>query len=82
MDENDCFCGVPTPEDGRRLGLDIIAPVPVCLVLAHLVVDGLSGRDIGRSFVDQRGVPYQCPCNSTYISNACCGNEDGMVWTD
>ncbi|KAL8895582.1 MAG: hypothetical protein Q9192_003547 [Flavoplaca navasiana] len=47
-DGNDCFCGIPSQEDGKRLGLDILAPVPVCLVLAHLAIEGLSGRDVER----------------------------------
>lgn len=89
--QEDCFCGLPSPKDARTLGLDPISPVTVCLVLA-LAASGISGRDVpmvddgvatstpALQYLDERGEPYQCPCNSTYISNECCGAKDGMVW--
>ncbi|KAL8731382.1 MAG: hypothetical protein Q9166_003474 [cf. Caloplaca sp. 2 TL-2023] len=66
-DGNGCFCGIPSPEDSRILSLDPVAPVPVCLVLAHLLGGGLSGRDIDTTqtrYLDQSGEPYLWPCNS------------------
>lgn len=77
--DGQCFCAVPSPQDARTLGLDVVAPVPVCLVLAGLAVESLAGRD-ERKYLDERGMEYQCPCNSTYTAPVCCGSSDGMVW--
>lgn len=77
--EDECFCAIPSPQDARTLGLDPVAPVSVCLVLA-LAITGLSGRDGGRGYLDERGEAYQCRCNATYVSNECCGAKDGIVW--
>lgn len=80
--EDDCFCAIPSAQDAKTLGLDPVAPVSVCLVLA-LAITGISGRDDSSSrYLDGRGEPYQCPCNVTYISNECCGKRDGMVWVE
>lgn len=83
---DDCFCAIPSPQDARTLGLDVVAPVSVCLVLA-LAVGGISGRDdgdgvVGRRYLDERGVAYRCPCNGTFVSSECCGRRDGMVWVE
>ncbi|KAI9856231.1 MAG: hypothetical protein M1824_005540 [Vezdaea acicularis] len=32
----------------------------------------------GRSLVEE----WACACNGTYVSQACCGSESGMVWGD
>lgn len=34
------------------------------------------------SLLDKRGELAPCPCNSTYVSHACCDARDGMVWED
>ncbi|KAI9715711.1 MAG: hypothetical protein M1828_000726 [Chrysothrix sp. TS-e1954] len=34
----------------------------------------------GSSLVGKRDQPDLCPCNSTYVSEGCCGVQDGMVW--
>ena len=73
-----CLCAIPSPKDSRTLGLDPISPKTICLALA-LVISGISGRDIPQ-YLDERGTPYQCACNSTYISSDCCGSSNGMVW--
>ena len=45
-DANDqCLCAVPSPQDAKTLRLDVVAPVPVCLVLVGLAVGSLAGRD-------------------------------------
>ena len=74
-----CFCAVPSPQDARTLGLDVIAPVPVCLVLAGLAVSSLAGRDEIK-YLDEQGLEYECPCNSTFTHTACCSSKDGTVW--
>ena len=38
---DECFCAIPSRQDGKTLGLDPIAPVSVCLVLA-LAITGIS----------------------------------------
>ena len=73
----DCVCALPSPQDSRTLGLDPVAPVPVCLVLAAL--SGFGKRDEWGGNLDERGELYQCPCNSTFISDRCCGSRDGVV---
>ncbi len=77
----DCFCGVPSPQDIRKLGLDPVVPPLVCLVLALSTVGTIGGRDYSKTpYVDEREEPYQCPCNSTYLSNECCGKPDGLLY--
>lgn len=71
--EDGCFCALPSPQDSRRLGLDPVAPMAVCLALVHAAVSGgIMGREVGR-FVDERGEMYRCLCNETYVSHECCG---------
>lgn len=77
--DDHCFCAVRSPQDARTLGLDVVAPVPVCLVLAGLAVTSLAGRDVIK-YLDERGLEYECPCNGTYTHTACCGSKDGTVW--
>ena len=73
-----CLCALPSPKDSRTLGLDPITPKTICLALA-LAITGISGRDVPQ-YLDERGSPYQCACNSTYIASECCGSVDGRVW--
>ena len=74
-----CFCALPSLEDIRKLGLDPVAPVAVCLALMYKVNKGLSGRDVER-YVDQEGQNYRCLCNATLVAEECCGARDGMVY--
>jgi len=76
--KDSCICALPSPKDSRSLGLDPISPKTICLALA-LAITGISGRDVPQ-YLDERELPYQCACNSTYISNDCCGSNDGRVW--
>lgn len=70
-----CSCAMPSPADTRTLGLDPVAPVAVCLVLALTTISSpLNGRGVPQ-YVDERGLAYQCRCNSTYTSNECCGSS-------
>ncbi len=55
------------------------APVPVCLVLAHVVANASHGRNADVQYLDELGMPYQCPCCATFVSNGCCGSKDGVV---
>ena len=77
--EHGCFCGIPSSKGSRALGLDLVAPVPVCLVLAHVVANASHGRNADVQYLDERGMPYQCPCSATSVSNRCCGSKDGVV---
>lgn len=81
VEESDpgCFRGIPSPRDSRVLGFDPIVPVPVCLVLAHVVTNGFNGRDNVIRYIDEPGLPYQCPYNTTFVSERCCGVRDGMI---
>ena len=76
--QDTCLCALPSPEDARKLNLDPVGRKTICLALA-LAVTGISGRDLPQ-YLDDRGSPYQCACNSTYISSDCCGSKDGKVW--
>lgn len=73
-----CFCAVPSPQDARKLGLDPVAPVSVCLVLVGAAVSSLAGRDEIK-YLDETGAEYHCPCNRTYTAPACCGSKDGLI---
>lgn len=73
-----CVCAIPSPKDSRTLGLDPISPKTICLALA-LAITGISSRAVPQ-YLDEEGSPYQCACNTTYISNDCCRNDDWMVW--
>ncbi|KAL6714894.1 hypothetical protein ACLMJK_007154 [Lecanora helva] len=72
-----CVCALPSPKDARTLGLDPVFPKTVCLALA-LAITGISGRDVPQ-YLDERGSPYQCACNSTHISNECCSRSNGQL---
>lgn len=76
--DDQCFCAVPSPQDARKLGIDPVAPVSVCLVLAGAAISSLAGRDETK-YLDETGAEYQCPCNSTYTAPACCGSKDGLI---
>ena len=76
--DDQCFCAVPSPQDARKLGLDAVAPVPVCLVLVGIALTSLAGRD-EMKYLDETGADYQCPCNSTYTAPTCCGSKDGLI---
>ena len=49
-----CSCAFPSDSDARMLGLDLVAPVTVCIALLAAVVGGgsekgwLGGRDMGK----------------------------------
>lgn len=77
--EHGRLCGIPSSKDSRALGLDVIAPVPVCLVLAHVVAKASHGRNADVQYLDERGMPYQCPYSATFVSNGCCGSKDSVV---
>ena len=77
--EHGCFCGIPSSKDSRALDLDVVAPVPVCLVLAHVVANASHGRNADVQYLDERGMPYQCPCSATFVSNGSCGSKDDVV---
>ncbi|KAI4201001.1 MAG: hypothetical protein LQ350_003570 [Teloschistes chrysophthalmus] len=75
-----CKCVDPSPADRQRLGLDPVGFSLVCLAMvASKPRSGLAGRDEGR-FLDERGLEYRCACNSTFVSESCCGSSDGMVF--
>lgn len=78
--EHGCFCGIPSPKDSMVLGLDPVAPVPVCLVLGQAMTNGLHGRNTAIRYFDERGLPYQCLCNATFVSERCCGSTDGVIY--
>ena len=66
----DCFtggnqsCTCSTQSEQYQPGTATVAFLAACVI-------SLSGkRDEGRP----------CPCNATYVSHACCGTEDGLVW--
>lgn len=75
-----CRCGDPSPADRQRLNLDPVGFSLICLAMvASKPQSGLAGRDGGR-FLDERGLEYKCACNSTFISESCCGSSDGIVY--
>ena len=76
--DDQCLCAVPSQQDARKLGLDPVAPVSVCLALVGAAVSSLAGRDEIK-YLDEIGAEYQCPCNRTYTAPACCGSKDGLI---
>lgn len=76
-DEKACVCAFPTAEDSRTLGLDPVVPAAVCLVLMHASFGGKGGL-IGRGGGGVMG--RDCLCNGSFVHEACCGSQDGMVW--
>lgn len=87
VDNYSCDCAYPNSEDAQALGLDPVFPPSICLALNMvrfgLLEVSLTGRDVKASrYVDKRGVPYQCRCNTTYTGNECCGSSNGMVWLE
>ena len=82
----DCNCAVPSPDDARTLGFDPVFPVAVCLVLLKQTTNkalnniNVRSRDLGASYLDTEGLPYQCRCNQTFTAEECCGSKDGIVW--
>ena len=69
---DDCLCSIRSAQDARTLGLDVVVPVPVCLVTQALQsstsMGWLGGRDVLRN-VDEHGITHQCPCNASIISD-------------
>ena len=76
-DDEGCFCAMPSEQDARSLGLDVVATVAVCLGM-NFRKNYHPKRE--RSFLDSEGVPYLCPCNETFVDARCCGVDDGMVF--
>ena len=73
-----CSCAFPSLDDSRKLGLDPVAPVAVCLALFSVSVQSnLGGRDVP-AVVDARGVPHTCRCNETVTGVECCGAVNGL----
>lgn len=74
-DEYSCSCAFPSTDDARKLGLDPVAPVAVCLALFMTSVQSKLGgkRDTIPTYVDARGVPHTCRCNETVTGAECCG---------
>ena len=83
----DCSCVEPSPNDAKKYGLDPIFPPSICLALVHTVIKtvpgGINGRDVDvikqYPYTDERGQPYRCLCNETYVAHACCGVRSGAM---
>ena len=86
---SDCLCVVNSWKLAQIHGLDpVLGPLALCInfavAAAKLVADRerngfsarLGGRDLEQSFL----LDLECPCNSTYVSQACCRSETGLVW--
>ncbi|KAI9725107.1 MAG: hypothetical protein M1828_003448 [Chrysothrix sp. TS-e1954] len=55
-----------------------------CKVLSETVVPATHAVQYSAacqlSFANKRGEPVPCPCNTTYVSHACCESFEGRVW--
>jgi hypothetical protein len=72
----DCVC------TASRIGIDRGDWVGSCGTLDASM--RLLGSTFGRGKRSNEGAfghdPLQCACNSSYVSVACCGSNDGLVW--
>ena len=87
-DQYSCSCAVPSYADTRKLGLDPVAPVAVCIALfassmnakAKAKSGSLNGRAVmrgggeGRGYTDSFLVPHTCMCDhvTQRVSDECC----------
>ena len=65
--EKGCMCS--TRSEQYQPGSGTVAFVAACI----MSMAGGGGK---------REVAGPCPCNATYVSHACCGSADGMVWEE
>ncbi|KAI9681334.1 MAG: hypothetical protein M1817_002617 [Caeruleum heppii] len=90
---SECRCVVPSVKAAQIAGVDPVFPVALCLATAQMGVkpagrkrnaETQSGVErLELKTVDQvRVEDLVCPCNRTYVSQACCGSAEGMVWED
>lgn len=84
-DQYSCSCAIPSYADTRKLGLDPVAPVAVCIALfassmnakAKAKSGSLNGRAMtrgGGGYTDSFLVPHTCVCDyaSQRVSDECC----------
>ncbi len=65
--EKGCMCS--TRSEQYQPGSGTVAFVAACIIS----MSGSGGK---------REVARPCPCNATYVSHACCGIPDSLVWED
>ncbi|KAI9677500.1 MAG: hypothetical protein M1817_006454 [Caeruleum heppii] len=82
-----CRCVAASLTEVRRLGLDPVFPQALCLLVmqsASQQLPGGRGRLTRRSVEDMRSLNgsarWACACNATYVSEACCHSDEGLVW--
>ena len=91
-----CSCVAdPSMVQVQAAGLDPVFPHAACFPVAGLssagglaVAFGLGKRgnptELGSGFdaAAASSSSWPCVCNATYVSRACCGSADGLVWED
>lgn len=80
-----CLCKAPDEKIAQEYSKDPVFPPALCLTISRWkVASSLSGRSgkgtsQSRILLDGDGMPWNCLCNATYVSTACCKVIDGMV---
>ena len=73
----DCAC-VAAQSSQYQPGNGVVAFVAACIVSLAAGSGNYGGK---RAVKEEGGVEDSpCPCNRTYVSYACCGADDGVVW--
>ena len=73
-----CDCKEPSTEEKVQYGLDPVFPAWICVAAVTTTVNKyLHGELANRNLEPIKS--HDCRCNSTYISQSCCGSKDGMV---
>ncbi|KAI9680095.1 MAG: hypothetical protein M1817_005111 [Caeruleum heppii] len=75
-----CRCVAATLDDAKAQGLDPVFPSALCLVTTFVAANAAAKvKPLGGRSAE--GLPpLACACNQTYVSQACCGSPDGMIW--
>ncbi|KAI9678696.1 MAG: hypothetical protein M1817_005753 [Caeruleum heppii] len=83
-----CRCVAASVEEARAQGSDPVFPRALCLLVVQAAVHhrpgaakpGVRGRSVAEATArdDSRG--WACACNTTYVSEACCHADTGLVW--
>ena len=73
-----CDCKEPSMEEKVRYGLDPVFPTWICVAAVTATVNKYLPGDLANRNLEPVK-SHECRCNSTYISQYCCGSKDGMV---
>jgi hypothetical protein len=64
----------PVHFDPFDLAAKCVSPLAISGGISTIEESGLLPREL------EEPIPSPCPCNTTYVSQACCDGHDGMIW--